>query len=327
MLGQTFFHQTFDAHDLIVIGLLIVLEGVLSIDNALVLGLLAKRLPKHQQNKALTYGLVGAFVFRIIAIATASYLLQWRFVKLLGGGYLLYVALKHFFFEAKDPHKEDVTIGPDGALVLLDERTRQPLPPDEEAREILAREAGPVATAATAVLAARKYAKFWPTVFVIELTDIAFAIDSILAAIALVGSPPAGHPVGVTHPKLWVVVTGGMLGVILMRFAAVIFIKLLDRFPRFETSAYLLVAVIGLKLTADWGFNSKLHPHRLDFHDMRHPAFWVFWVLMIACFMLGFLPKRGQGRGFPVIEAAKPERGEADAAGDSARARAEITNK
>jgi hypothetical protein len=52
------------------------------------------------------------------------------------------------------------------------------------------------------------------------------------------------------------VITGGILGVILMRFAAAIFIKLLEKFPRFELSAYLLVIVIGMKLLLDWGFNS-----------------------------------------------------------------------
>jgi hypothetical protein len=55
--------------DLAIIGLLVLLEGVLSIDNALVLGLLAKRLPVHQRARALSYGLIGAFVFRVIAIA------------------------------------------------------------------------------------------------------------------------------------------------------------------------------------------------------------------------------------------------------------------
>src|SRR6185369_13049479 len=96
------FGQTFDIHDLVVVGLLVVLEGVLSIDNALVLGILAKRLPKDLQKKALTYGLVGAFIFRLICIATASWLLHWRIVKLLGGAYLLYVAAKHFFFGEAD---------------------------------------------------------------------------------------------------------------------------------------------------------------------------------------------------------------------------------
>src|SRR5690606_15488149 len=60
--------QTLAWGDLGIIGLLVLLEGALSIDNAWVLGLLAKRLPKEQQKKALTYGLIGAFVFRFIAV-------------------------------------------------------------------------------------------------------------------------------------------------------------------------------------------------------------------------------------------------------------------
>ena len=87
------FGQTFDPRDLIIVGILVVLEGVLSIDNALVLGLLARRLPKSLQRRALTYGLVGAFGFRGVAVFTASWLLHWRWVKLLGGAYLVYLHL------------------------------------------------------------------------------------------------------------------------------------------------------------------------------------------------------------------------------------------
>jgi YkoY family integral membrane protein len=292
------FGQTFEPHDLLLVGLLVVLEGVLSIDNALVLGLLARKLPKSQQRRALTYGLVGAFVFRVIAIALAAYLFHWRVVKLIGGAYLVYVAVKHFFFETKDAHGhgEDVKIGPDGVPTLGDEATAGPPPAD------------------VAVAATRKHAGFWSTVAVIELTDIAFAIDSILAAIALVGTP-AGYDPRESHPKLWVVITGGMLGVILMRFAAVLFIKLLDRFPRFEEAAYLLVLLIGLKLIADWYFNpDPQRPHPMvDFHSTHSPGFWVFWGLMVACFAVGFLPKRRQGRGFTVTP-ADPERAEAERA-------------
>ena len=243
------FGQTFENQDLAVIALLIVLEGVLSIDNVLVLGLLAKRLPKNQQKRALTYGLVGAFAFRLIAIATASFLLRWRIVKLLGGGYLLYISIKHFFFDKKE---------------------------GDELPGHVPQTSG-----------------FWPTVFVIEMTDIAFAVDSILAAIALVGSAPAGH-VG-PHPKLWVVLMGGFLGLLLMRFAAVLFIKLLEKFPRFETSAYLLVSLIGLKLLVDWLANTPADPHRINFHSPSSPEFWIFWILMVACFSVGFIkpkPKR-----------------------------------
>ena len=301
MDALAFFSQTFGAHDLAVIGLLIVLEGVLSIDNALVLGLLAKRLPKAHQSRALTYGLVGAFVFRIIAIATASFLLRWRVVKLLGGAYLVYIAIKHLFFEHKDKEEETITTSAEGHPELRDEKG-QPLSPQEAEEEIRKRSSLPIPDAENenSAMPSEKIVpfgrKFWSTVFVIEMTDIAFAIDSILAAIALVGAPPADHPKELPHPKLWVVITGGMLGVILMRYAAVIFIKLLEKFPRFETAAYLLVIVIGGKLLADWGFNTPKdepgwHPP-LDFHSPSSPAFWVFWVLMIICFCIGFLPSR-----------------------------------
>jgi YkoY family integral membrane protein len=242
------FEQTFDANDIAVIGLLVVLEGFLSIDNALVLGLLAKRLPHSQQSKALSYGLIGAVVFRLIAVVTAAQLLRWTIVKLLGGLYLLYLAIKHFFLDKKHSPEEKLAHLPVGGKE-----------------------------------------SFWQTVFVIELTDIAFAVDSIIAAIGIVGAAPEGAQ---RHPKLWVIFTGGMLGVVLMRFAAVIFIHMLEKFPRFETSAYLLIVVIGAKLVADWIFNSPEHPHRLDFHHTDNPGFWIFWGLMIVCFATGFIPAK-----------------------------------
>lgn len=261
------FEQTFALPDLAVIGLLVILEGVLSIDNALVLGLLAKRLPAHQRGRALTYGLVGAFVFRFLSIATAQYLLKWQVVKLLGGGYLLYVALKHFIFEGGEaPENGDAPLGADGQPIVSDD-------PEKPRSQ-------------------RALAKFWPTVVVIELTDIAFAIDSILAAIALVGSSPDEKGI---HPKLWVVVSGGMLGVVLMRFAAVMFIRLLEKFPRFEVAAYLLVCVIGVKLVVDWLSHSQWGENWhewVNFHDFRSPAFWAFWLAMIVCLGVGFIPKK-----------------------------------
>lgn len=316
--------------DMAVVALLVLLEGILSIDNALVLGLLAKRLPKHEQAKALWYGLAGAFVFRFFAVLLASLLLRWTFAKFLGGAYLVYIAVRHLFFESKEHAKEEIKLDQHGNPILVEEETQAPLSSAEEELEI--RERVPVyMTPETR----RKLglSRFWPTVMMIELTDIAFAVDSILAAIAMVGSPPPGHPAGALHPKLWVVIFGGVIGLMLMRVAARWFIYLLERFPRFEISAYLLVIVIGLKLLLDWGFNSdwsvwpafetqrlswvhgyedwmKNHwplglaethhvegpikhvPHLLDFHTPRRPEFIVFWSLMVISFVVGFLPPK-----------------------------------
>jgi YkoY family integral membrane protein len=241
------FGQRLEWQDLAVVALLVVLEGMLSIDNALVLGLLAKRLPRHEQSKALWYGLAGAFVFRFTAVLLASLLLRWTFAKFLGGAYLVYIAAKHLWFEPKEEKPP----------LALDAQGRPVLEEQSDARRASARiEEHPPAVLTPEMRAQLGLARFWPTVCVIELTDIAFAVDSILAAIAMVGSPPKGTPPDAWHPKLWVIVLGGVLGLMLMRVAARLFIQLLERFPRFEVSAYLLVIVIGLKLLADWGFNS-----------------------------------------------------------------------
>jgi YkoY family integral membrane protein len=253
--------QSVESSDLVVIGLLIVLEGLLSIDNALVLGMLVKRLPKHQRAKALSYGLIGAFVFRVIAICLSAYLLQWTIVKFIGGAYLVYIAVKHLIWD--DAEEELVVLDKEGQPGLVDAYTGEELTGDRLKTEIeqrvpvaasLVTEEGiemPAANTppeqAVCDVPSHNNWKFWKTVAVIELTDIAFAVDSILAAMALAGSK---------SDKLWVVVAGGILGVILMRFAASIFVRLLERYPRFEVSAYLLVIVIGLKLLADWAFNS-----------------------------------------------------------------------
>lgn len=273
-----FFHQTFAAHDLAIVGLLVILEGVLSVDNALVLGLLAKRLPKKLQHKALEYGLLGALIFRIIAIAAASFLLRWSIAKLLGGIYLIYVAIKHFVWPDQ-PHDHD-----------HDHETPLPPSPNTQGEDRGEGSSTPSPLASSPKPLSTHAWRFWQTVLVIELTDIAFAVDSILAAIALVGQQKPSD-LGV-HDKLWVVITGGFLGVVLMRFAAILFIKLLEHFPRLEPAAYLLVIVIGLKLLADYFLNRPGQPARLDFHNPHHPEFWAFWIAMLIAFSFGFLPRK-----------------------------------
>lgn len=224
---------SFSTDDAVAIGFLVFLEGILSIDNALVLALLVRHLPARQQKKALVYGIVGAVFFRLVAVSIASKLMTWTWIKFVGGGYLLYLSADYFFVKEKEEKK----------------------------------------TSAVA-------RNFWMTVLIVELTDIAFAVDSILTAVALT-------------KKLWVVITGGILGLVLMRFATTIFLKLLDRFPRFETTAYLLVAIIGGKLILE-GFQWE----SVDFHSAKNPWFWIFWTALFGGFLFGFTngPKSASAR-------------------------------
>ncbi|MFM7137011.1 MAG: TerC family protein, partial [Planctomycetota bacterium] len=201
-LPLAFLGQSFEWGDMVIVGLLVLLEGVLSIDNALVLGLLAKRLPPHLRPRALSYGLIGAFVFRVLAIATASFLLKWTFVKLLGGGYLIFIAVKHLFFEAQEEEGEKLVLDVSGQPVLVDVATGGSLTAAQEELEIKERvplgaslvtgeavaPAPPTAGRTGGRSSGRRTPSFWNTVAVIELTDVAFAVDSILAAMALAGS-------------------------------------------------------------------------------------------------------------------------------------------
>src|SRR5206468_4494369 len=127
--------QTFAAPDLLVIGFLTVLEGALSIDNALVLGLLAKRLRKDEQGRALNIGMFLAFLFRFVAIFAAALLLRYTFVKLLGGGYLVYIAVRHLFFEAKKEEHEHIVLDEQGHPQIV-ESTGQELSPHKQEADI-----------------------------------------------------------------------------------------------------------------------------------------------------------------------------------------------
>jgi predicted tellurium resistance membrane protein TerC len=287
------FHQTFELHDLLVICLLVVLEGMLSMDNALVLGLLAKRLPEAFRAKALTYGLVGALVFRVLAIGVASALLRWRMVELLGGLYLLYVAIKHLFGRReRQPLVKGPALNREGQPILCDEITGLPLTEEQLGEEMAEQTHGQIRNREQdySEIQSTHELGFWMAVASIEFTDVVFAIDSILAAIALVGPAPRNLPRHQLHPKLWVVILGGMGGVVLMRFAAMIFVRLLEHFPRFEISAYLMVLIIGAKMTLEYFVNPNRHLPNVDFNSPGDPGAWIFWGLIVAAMALGFTP-------------------------------------
>ena len=59
------------------IGVLVLLEGLLSADNALVLAVMVRHLPKNQQRRVLFWGIWGAVGFRVLALLAASILLHF----------------------------------------------------------------------------------------------------------------------------------------------------------------------------------------------------------------------------------------------------------
>src|SRR5580765_4466485 len=96
----------FETTDLLTVGLLVLLEGLLSADNALVMAIMVLGLPKREHKKALRYGLVGGFAFRILATLLAVYLIRLVWVKLLGGAYLLYLTYSHFWGQSAEERRQ-----------------------------------------------------------------------------------------------------------------------------------------------------------------------------------------------------------------------------
>jgi tellurite resistance protein TerC len=82
-------------------------------------------------------------------------------------------------------------------------------------------------------------------VLALEMVDLAFSLDNVVAAVAL-------------SRELWVVMTGVFLGIVAMRVAAGAFSSLIARYPVLEATAYVLILIIGIELLAEDLFHIRL---------------------------------------------------------------------
>ncbi|HPS42507.1 MAG TPA: hypothetical protein PK040_07890 [Anaerolineaceae bacterium] len=193
---------------------LIFLEGILSIDNAAILGAMVTTLPDKdpipwptslrkiahhfdrllgpQRIAALRVGLIGAYAGRGLMLLAASYIIHNPWLKLIGAAYLIKLAVD-------DLSAHSYTGGE-----------------DEELKPV-------------------KVRGFWATVLSVELMDLAFSLDNVVAAVSL-------------SNKIWVVMVGVAIGILVMRFAAGIFSYVVEKEPILKTAAYILVLNIGVEL-------------------------------------------------------------------------------
>src|SRR5262245_59562048 len=200
----------------------------------MVLAVLVLGLPRHQQQKALRYGILGAFAFRITATIFAAYMIQVAWVQLIGGLYLLYLPYQHFW-------------GHDNAA------GRRAFKP---ARPWLGLSA------------------FWATVAKVELTDIVFAVDSILVAVAM-------------SNKLWVIITGGILGIVAMRLVIGQLLALVTRYPALVDGAFVIIAWVGIKLLMEY-------LHSLGIIHFEIPK-WLSLGLIVVIFAVSYWYARRSG--------------------------------
>ena len=187
---------------LIIILNLILIESLLSVDNAAVLATMVLDLPKEQRARALRYGIIGAYFFRGVCLLFAAWLIKIWWLKPLGGIYLLYLCWDYFRRKATPEQGDDLLVKENNWFY-----------------KVTIGLVGP----------------FWATIISVEIMDLAFSLDNVFAVVAFTDN-------------IYLICIGVFIGILAMRFVAQWFVKLLERFPFLETSAFLVIGILGLKL-------------------------------------------------------------------------------
>ena len=239
---------------LLIMGNLIVIESLLSVDNAAVLATIVMDLPKEQRPKALRYGIIGAYVFRGICLLLAAWLVKIWWLKIVGGLYLLYLTYDYFKSKAT-PETDDDTL-------------------DKESNWLYKRAIGWMG-------------RFWATVALVELMDLAFSIDNVFAVVAF-------------SNNIILICFGVAVGILAMRFVAQGFVSLMEKYPFLETCAFIVIGILGLKLMLSV-VEHFAPEHPFSVFMGSHAADWGVSFLTVSVFFLPILTSRFFG--FPKKEA------------------------
>ena len=186
---------------------LILINGLLSVDNSLAIAAMASRLPEHQRSRALNWGMAGAYGFRCLCLFFAAVILENDWLKVLGAAYLIYLMCK------------ELTVEEDAEMEAVGTRAE----PDTRVPSHVERSFGSVVTG-------------------ILILDASLSVDNVVAAVAMT-------------PKLWAVYVGVGISILALRFVAGYCIRLIERFPSLEATAFLLVGFVGVVLLAEMQFS------------------------------------------------------------------------
>ncbi|NTU57890.1 MAG: DUF475 domain-containing protein [Chlorobiaceae bacterium] len=182
---------------------LIVIESLLSVDNAAVLATMVMDLPSKDRSAALKYGILGAYLFRGLFLFLASWLIKIWWLKPIGGLYLLYLTWNWWNGRAINASGEEGYNKQNNRFFRV---------------------------------ASGSIGVFWATVVLIEMMDIAFSIDNVFAAVAFTDN-------------IILICTGVFIGILAMRFVAQGFVRLMEEYAFLETCAFIVLGILGLKLS------------------------------------------------------------------------------
>ena len=207
--------------------IIISLELVLSADNAVALASITKNLNSIDlQRKALNIGIFIALLLRILVILTAEFFLNFWPIKLIGGIYLISLSTTKFISINNNMSIDNNSI-------------------NNETKSI---------------------SSLFKVIILLSVTDLAFSIDSITAAVAI-------------SDQFLLVITGAIIGVIALRFTSGLFIKWLEIYINLEKAGYIAVGIIGIKLIIE-----------LIFYQLVIPEY-LFFLVMLSLFLWGFSQK------------------------------------
>ncbi len=199
---------------LIIVLNLILIESLLSVDNAAVLATMVMVLPNEDRRKALRIGLILAYIFRGTCLLLAAWLIQIAWLKLLGGLYLVFLCVQYFYKKIKKKEEFDEIIKDE--IEIADGITHVP-----SQKNFLGLN------------------KFWSTVLKVEIMDLTFSLDNVFAAVAFTDN-------------IYLICIGVFIGIITMRIVAGYFVKLMQRFPFLDEIAFLIIGILGLKLSSSY---------------------------------------------------------------------------
>ena len=269
---------------LLLLPLLVGLEAVLSADNAIALAAISRRMKDPaRQRQALNLGLLLALVFRLGLIAAARWVLAFWPLQLLAAGYLLWLSGRHLLgldgegagdgegegegdgiSDAIGDGMGDGLKAADGQANGAKERTGAA--EHYSAAEGTGEAKGTGDRNPTAG-AAHLLPGLGSVVVTLALTDLAFSLDSVAAAVAVTD-------------RLLLVMAGGVIGVVALRLTAELFIRWLEVFRHLETAGYLAVGLVGLRLLL-----------RLAFPGLEIPD-WALLTSVVLLFLWGFSARR-----------------------------------
>lgn len=215
---------------LYILMMIIIIEALLSADNAVVIGTIANKANPQDRNKVVKYGIVGAFLFRGLLLFTVGWFMNnpqiGGLAKLFGGIYLLYLA------KGLLTPKEDII------------------------------EEGETPSWIKWVCSVVGLTGLWLVIFEIELVDLTFSIDNLFAAVAFtenVKGEVFGMPLNIV-----LTIIGVSLGIVMMRFVTMFIMKLMRQYPALEHSAAYVILILGFKLILSAIF-TLLEPVSLEF--------------------------------------------------------------